>query len=174
MIAASASASLRPCRAGTRPCRPGRLGVGCALKASGEFRRLVTHRAVHGEQLRTIQRGRRDIRLRAGGSGRVRTVAGRWISRLCCVDGHKDLRSRSEWASAAFAIGIRSFERWSGRDRTRGVRIAPGELQSSSSSSVSSVLPVLASRESSTVRPSRFFALTSYLPCSRSISYTSP
>ena len=96
---------------------PGRLGVRCALQAPSEFRRLVAHGAVRGEELRTIQRGRRDIRLRAGGSGRVRTVAGRWISRLCCVDGQKDCDQDQGFGGVR--RGIRSFERWSGRDRTR-------------------------------------------------------
>ena len=123
---------------------PGRLGVGCALQAPSEFRRLVAHGAVRGEELRTIQRGRRDIRLRAGGSGRVRPllVAG---SAACAAWTARKTAIKIR-VLAAFAIGIRSFERWSGRDRSPPARIAPGELQSSSSSSVSSVLPVLASR----------------------------
>jgi hypothetical protein len=132
---------------------PGCLRIGCALQVSGTFCRRVAHRAVRGEELGTVQRERRS--------------AGCWISRLCGVDGQNGCDQDRN--SGDSRHGVRSPGVDAGAIGALGPGSRPHEAQSSSSS-LWRALPVVASRESSIVRPSRFFALTSYLPCSRSIS----
>ena len=129
---------------GMRPCRPW-LPWSAALASAGRVPRACgTWRSAWR---RAAHRPARAARYPApaGGSGHGWLVAGRWISRLCCVDGQKGCDQDQ---------GVGGVRHWHpvlrALERARSdppARIAPGELQSSSSSSVSSVLPVLASRE---------------------------